>query len=116
MLLDFIVYGVFIFFFIMSVSANIIIFIKNKKMQAISISLALEKFTIAKKLEEVLAENESKKLEKDDGFIKFLSQSRETAFNYIEEVQEAIVHYAKDKSDNNYNKLISFLPKEDEKR
>jgi hypothetical protein len=99
-----------------SVFANVNIILKNKKLQEMSITLALEKFTIAKKLEETLTQNESKKLEKDDGFVKFLSESRETAFRYIEEVQEAIANYVKDKGDDSYNKLIGFLPKEEEKR
>jgi phospholipid N-methyltransferase len=98
------------------VTTTIVAYLKNKKLQQISIKLAFEKFTLSKRLESVMAENESAKLEKDEGFIRFLSQSRESAFKYIEEVQEAIDSYAKDNSQSNYDKLISFLPKEDEKR
>lgn len=115
-MLDIIIYSVSIILFIVFVTTTIVTYIKNKKLQAIAIKAAFEKFTLAKKLETVMAENEVNKLEKDEGFIRFLSQSRESAFNYIEEVQEAISNYAKDKNEDNYNKLISFLPKEDEKR
>jgi hypothetical protein len=115
-LLDLIVYGTFIALLIFSFGFNILLIVKNKKLNQTGIKIALEKYTIAKKLEIALAENDSKKLEKDDGFIKFLSQSRESAFGYIEEVQEAIEKYSVDQTEENYQKLISFLPKKDEKR
>ena len=114
--LDFIVYGSFIVLLIVSFGLNIDAWLKNRKLDKDKASLVLEKYILAKKLETILTENESKKLEKDDGFIKFLSQSRESAFTYIEEVQEAIGNYANDKTEDNYNKLISFLPNQDEKR
>lgn len=98
------------------VTTSVILYIKNKKFQDLLVKLAVEKTVIGKKLESAIAENESSKLEKDDGFIKFLSISRESAFTYIEEVQEAISKYASDRTEDNYKKLISFLPKEDEKR
>ena len=53
----------------------------------------------------------------ENGFVKFLSQSREEAFSYIEEVQDAIfsIKIAIDLNDQDllneaYTKLISFLP------
>jgi hypothetical protein len=114
-LLDFIVYGIFIVLFVGSVAANIILFAKNKKLQEISINIALEKFTIGKKLEAVIAENEAKKLEKDDGFLRFISESRDWAFKYIEDVQQAIKDYSENKSKKTLNALLSFLPSEDKK-
>jgi len=115
MLLDFIVYGAFILFLVISISINIIMLAKNAKLQETHLKVILEKFTIAKKLENVLTENESKKLEKDEGFVRFLSQSRESAFSYIEEVQEAITKYSIEQTPENYEKLIGFLPSKDEK-
>ena len=57
--------------------------------------------------------------ELQDGFTKFLSESREEAFGYISDVQEAIheLKVALDLADETYingayNKLISFLPNE----
>lgn len=54
-----------------------------------------------------------------EGFVKFLSESRDSAFEYIEQVQEAIVKLkeAMDKDDENkittaYENLIAFLPDE----
>ena len=55
----------------------------------------------------------------NDGFIKFLSESREEAFSYISEVQQALeyIKIATELKDDimisdAYNKLISFLPNE----
>jgi hypothetical protein len=45
--------------------------------------------------QKVLQELENKKLEKSDDFVKFLSDSRDWAFNYIEEVQEALSKFDK---------------------
>lgn len=62
----------------------------QRSMKAV-INLTLEKGMILERLEKL--ELESSK-EVNDGFIKFLSQSRETAFQYIENVQVAIQNYA----------------------
>lgn len=102
--------------FIASSAANIVLFAKNKKLQEISINIALEKFTISKKLEAVIAENEAKKLEKDEGFLRFISESRDWAFKYIEDVQQAIKEYKDNKSKKTLDKLISYLPKDEGKK
>lgn len=49
----------------------------------------IEKSVILEKLEEVIKENELKNIEGSDGFLKFVSDSREWAFKYIEDVQDA---------------------------
>lgn len=115
-MLDFIVYGSFIVLFISSIAVNIVLALKNKKLQELAISLALEKFTVGKKLESVIAENEAKKLEKDDGFLRFISESRDWAFKYIEDVQQAIKDYAENKSKKTLNNLMNFLPKDEDKK
>jgi len=115
-LLDFIVYSIFIVLFVVSIAFNAILFAKNKKLQQISINIALEKFAISKKLEEVIAENEARKLEKDEGFLRFISESRDWAFKYIEDVQQAIKEYKDNKSKKTLDKLISYLPKDEGKK
>jgi uncharacterized membrane protein len=121
MLLDFIVYTIFIVLFLTSLMFNITAFIKNKKLQAQAIELALEKFTVATELSKIISEQESKKIEETDGFLKFISDSRDWAFKYIEDVQKVIndLKLAITKKDdveieNAYNALIDFLPKEEE--
>jgi len=43
----------------------------------------------------ILQELENKKLEKSDDFVKFLSDSRESAFEYIENVQDSLSKFDK---------------------
>lgn len=59
-------------------------------------------------------------ISESEGFIKFLSDSREWAFDYIENVQEAIqdLKTAMDADDNEgigeaYQKLVAYLPSEE---
>ena len=77
-------------------------------------------------LDEVVKANEREqqaKLENTDGFVKFLSDSREWAFNYIEDVQTSIqgLHDAMSKNDKakileHYNELQKFLPLEEKQQ
>lgn len=62
-------------------------------MKRISVALLqseINREAIEKKLLEVLASKDSSNVEKTDGFLKFISDSRDAAFKYIEEVQSAI--------------------------
>ena len=121
MLLEFIVYSVFIVLLVISFAVSISLFLKNKKLQETAIVLALEKFTIAKKLESAIFKNESKKLEQTEGFVKFISESRDWAFKYIEDVQKGIQEFEvaiESKNDQRIedalNNLKSFLPDNEE--
>lgn len=81
------------------------------------------------KLNEAISSQSERSAEETEGFVKFLSNSREVAFQYIEDVQKAILEYreiadivplshdmsvemAKDLSAA-YDKLINFLPQEE---
>jgi hypothetical protein len=72
-------------------------------------------------LEKIERQNE---LEKSDGFIKFISESRDWAFSYIEEAQETIKDFI-EKTDSlykdpaispailiSYRKLLALLPED----
>jgi molecular chaperone DnaK (HSP70) len=120
-LLEFVVYGIFIVILILSFASNVISFLKNKRLEANATKLALEKFTISKELQKVLAEKESSKLEQSDGFLRFISQSRDWAFKYIEDVQKAIQDFETaieskndQKIEDALNNLKSFLPDNEE--
>lgn len=63
---------------------------KYRKMIAVIAQLILDKEVIASKLDdEILLRSK----EVNEGFIKFLSDSREAAFGYIENVQSSIQNY-----------------------
>lgn len=63
------------------------------KMNKISNQLAQEvvdKIAIATKFAKLMSEQNMQNLQQSDGFIKFLSDSRDSAFKYIEDVQKEL--------------------------
>ena len=50
----------------------------------------IEKEFFKEKLTEHISQKDSKKIEQTEGFVRFISQSREMAFTYIEDVQKDI--------------------------
>ena len=54
-----------------------------------------DRMLLQKKVEELYQDIENAKLEKTDGFLKFVSESRDWAFQYIEEVQTALSEFDK---------------------
>jgi hypothetical protein len=48
---------------------------------------------LGQKIEELQKELSAKELSETDGFVKFISQSRDWAFQYIEEVQKALAEF-----------------------
>lgn len=95
--------------------AAIIFGVKSKKLASEIVQLHLDKIALLDKLDKEINANESKSLEQTDGFVRFLSESREWAFSYIENVQQAISEL-KISVENGYEqeqeliKLFSFLP------
>ena len=69
---------------------SIVFGMKNKKLAADVVQLSLDKVALLAKLEKEVEANQSKTLEQTDGFVKFLSESRDWAFEYIEKVQASI--------------------------
>jgi len=52
-----------------------------------------DNFLLQKEIEKLYQDIENKKLEQTDGFLKFVSESRDWAFQYIEEVQKALAEF-----------------------
>ncbi len=99
---------------ISSTAISIMFYFKYRKLIGVIAQLILDKDVLADKLNESLSLNSK---EFNDGFIKFLSESRESAFTYIESVQGAIKNYldATNKNDNDAivtarMELFSHLP------
>ena len=111
----------------------------TKSLSELYMQQLADKFLLSKKIEELAQEIENKKLEDTDGFLKFVSDSRDWAFEYIEEVQKALAEFDEEvapqlewatnygrlagdtvhtttinKISEAYNKLKSVLPKNDE--
>jgi hypothetical protein len=70
--------------------------LKNKRLASELLQITLDQNILMTKLAEELKKKEEVSVEKTDGFLKFISESRELAFEYIEAIQEALVKF-KDK-------------------
>jgi hypothetical protein len=91
--------------------------LKNRKLSKEVLQLKLDKLALLNSLEKEIEKNQSHSLENTDGFVKFLSESRDWAFKYIEDVQQAIdavkvsVSYGK-VSEESLERLFAFLPEQ----
>jgi heme exporter protein D len=66
---------------------------QKRKILAFYIQAEMDKHFLSQKLEELSNELSTLKLSESDGFVKFISQSRDWAFEYIEQVQKALVEF-----------------------
>ena len=88
--------------------------LNNKRLQTIATQAEMDRIITMIQLEKMQSSND---VEKTDGFLKFVSESREWAFDYIEQVQKAIADYdiALSNQDptamnESYKRLVSMLP------
>lgn len=72
--------------------------LQRDKIQANFLQAVIDRGVLLEKVSTLAAEKDANALKEDDGFIKFLSQSREWAYEYIEEVQ-TVVESFKQKAD-----------------
>lgn len=88
-----------IVFSLISVSLFVLLYLliksnlQKRKMLALYIQAEMDKHFLNQKLEELSNELSTLKLSETDGFVKFISQSRDWAFEYIEEVQKALAEF-----------------------
>lgn len=99
------------------ITSTIILAFKSRRYYNESVQLSMDKVVLLVQLEKLTETRDVKGIEETQGFIKFLSESRDWAFEYIEGVQEALVEYDAalgtgkvDDLSKAYNKLVSFLP------
>lgn len=64
--------------------------VRSRKLSNLLVKSNVENVALKEKLAEVTAIGENKKLEHTEGFVKFISDSRNWAFDYIEDAQKAI--------------------------
>jgi hypothetical protein len=64
--------------------------VRRKKIIASVAKLTFDNTILAGQLEKALSAQEEKSIEQTEGFLKFVSDSRDWAFQYIEQVQEEI--------------------------
>ena len=99
------------------VNLIVVLSVRNVKLNSQMKQLTVDKAALLLKLDSLI----NNPIEKTDGFIRFISESRDWAFEYIEEVQQSIeaLRKAIDTDSNEedieliYEKLISFLPEKE---
>lgn len=99
---------------------NIRLYVNNKKLLDSLIQTTLEKLAVEDSYDKLANEYDMISMQETDGFVKFLSDSRESAFAYIEEVQASIkdLSLALESNDesvikNAYDNLLKHMPKEE---
>lgn len=87
---DLIFFIVFVVLFSASVVSNIYLKVQNMNIQKRLAQTIADKIIILDRLEKELDAKNNKSIEQTDGFIRFVSQSRDWAFEYIENAQDRI--------------------------
>lgn len=67
--------------------------LQNNKVKADLTQMVIDRSLLLEKIATLAAEKDANALSGDDGFIKFLSSSRDWAFEYIENVQQSISEF-----------------------
>ena len=118
---ELIVFSVVIVIVALLVISNLSMYFANKKTMSSLIQVTLDKLSLQEALDRLANEYEMISIQETDGFVKFLSESRESAFTYIEEVQQSIKELATamdSASETNiemaYKNLLKYLPKEED--
>ena len=75
--------------------SNIYLRLQNNKLKASLTQETIDRSIVLQKIQDIVAELDKKNSAQNDGFLKFVSDSREAAFKYIEEVQAAISEFDK---------------------
>lgn len=91
--LELIVFIVFITMFFFLIYDDLRLRLKIKGLQKDVVQGFLDQAALSDKLKEALKNNDEKKIEQTEGFLKFVSESRDWAFQYIERVQIAIKNF-----------------------
>lgn len=95
-MIDMIGFIIFIVLFLSLFLNTIKLKFKNKKLSDEIFKSSIEKSVLLEKVLELSNEKQNRELEKSDDFLKFISQSRDWAFEYIENVQAGIDSFIKD--------------------
>lgn len=87
------VFGVFALVTSILIVDNIRIRVRKKRVLEELLQQTIDKTALLGYLDKLTAENDSKTIEQTEGFLKFVSDSRDWAFDYIEQVQEGLSGY-----------------------
>ena len=119
MIIEIVVFSIFIVIFVATLIANLRVTFKNRKLRDQILQLGLDRAMLLEKMDKLSGKKSP--IEQTEGFLKFVSESRDWAFKYIEDVQAAIQDFnaaVASKNDEQIeialNNLNSFLPHDEE--
>lgn len=92
-ILELIIFIVFILLFFTTTSLAVKFKIDTVRLRKDVDQGLADQFSLLQKLEESYKNTDEKKIEETEGFLKFVSESRDWAFQYIERVQVAIKNF-----------------------
>ena len=92
-MIDFVIFISLIIIVTILVLSVVKLKLKNRKLAAELLQVTLDQNILMTKFTEELKKKEDVSIEKTDGFLKFISESRDLAFQYIEAMQEALVKF-----------------------
>lgn len=130
-IINFLLFMVVIIVFASLVSYSMLLRIRLHKVARQLGQEMIDKVALDNKVKQFMSEQSLKHLHESDGFIKFLTESRDSAFRYIEDVQSEISYFIKEvgpivevyrnlptkttssqKIVDAYDKLIKLMPEE----
>ena len=91
--IELVVFIIALLVFVALIITNINTRIQNNKLKANLTQEAIDRAIVMEEMRKLMAEIDKKNSNQNDGFLKFVSDSREAAFKYIEEVQAAITEF-----------------------
>lgn len=119
-LAELIVFSVVIVIIALLIIGNVRSYLTNKNLVNTLVQAELDKMALESAFDKLANEYEIISMQETDGFVKFLSESRDSAFTYIEEVQSSVKALAEAmalsddvKIARAYANLIKHMPKEE---
>ena len=88
--IEFAVFSIALLIFVFLIITNIHTKLQYNKLKANLTQESIDRAIVMQEMQKLMAEIDTKDSNQNDGFLKFVSESREAAFKYIEEVQAAI--------------------------
>jgi hypothetical protein len=115
MIIEIIAFSIFIVIFVATLISNLRATYKNRKLRDQILQLGLDRAMLLENMDKISGKNNP--IEQTEGFLKFVSDSRDWAFKYIEDVQAAIQDFNlaiesknDEKIESALNNLKNFLP------
>lgn len=92
-MIDFIIFALIILVIAILLLSVINLKLRNRRLALELLQATIDQNIILTQFAEELKKKEELSVEKTDGFLKFISESREMAFDYIEKIQESLVKF-----------------------